>query len=67
MPVHKGSCHCSAITFEFEAPTEGMVAWDCNCKQADQHRWAMQLNWRKRQQLPQAASHHPLITCTSIQ
>jgi hypothetical protein len=34
MPVHKGSCHCRAVTFEFEAPAEGMVAWDCNCKQA---------------------------------
>jgi hypothetical protein len=34
MPVHKGSCHCHAVTFEFEAPAEGVVAWDCNCKQA---------------------------------
>jgi hypothetical protein len=32
MPLHKGSCHCKAITFEFEAPAEGMVAWDCNCE-----------------------------------
>jgi hypothetical protein len=32
MTVHKGSCHCKAVTFEFDAPDEGVVAWDCDCK-----------------------------------
>ncbi|KDO19094.1 hypothetical protein SPRG_15573 [Saprolegnia parasitica CBS 223.65] len=30
MVQHTGSCHCKAVTFEFEAPAK-LVAWDCNC------------------------------------
>jgi hypothetical protein len=28
--IHKGSCHCGAITFEVEAP-EDMEVSECNC------------------------------------
>lgn len=32
MTVHKGACHCRAVTFEFDAPAEGLIAWDCDCE-----------------------------------
>lgn len=30
MPIHKGGCHCGAVTFKFEAP-ESVSITDCNC------------------------------------
>lgn len=30
MPTFQGSCHCGAVTFEFEAP-DAVDVTDCNC------------------------------------
>ena len=30
MVLHKGSCHCGAVQFEFDAPAKVDVT-DCNC------------------------------------
>lgn len=28
--THKGACHCGAVQFEVDAPSD-VVAWDCDC------------------------------------
>lgn len=30
LTLHKGACHCGAVTFELDAPRD-LVAMDCNC------------------------------------
>ena len=30
MLIHKGGCHCGAVRFEVDAPSE-LTVWNCNC------------------------------------